>query len=225
MKAVPVEDDLAVLRARAAMVDPAIPPQGGAPKAKKASSSSSDKKKGKKSKKKKAKKKKKKKEEDKGGIPVEEAEAVDPEEMEGKRPKRACQKEAKHLYSGTGVDPRDKVRRRVARRARRHLRRKGDRDQSTSDSSGTSSSTSSLDERVDSEDVFATSSKVKQIYENFPGVLAAQTLRQMKEALLQNLGEQEEKTGLRPVSLLYFRQELTGRHQGQWSENCTHFVQ
>lgn len=50
--------------------------------------------------------------------------------------------------------------------------------------------------------------KVKEIGDRFPGALSAQALNQMRLGLLQDLGVENEATGLKPVAVQYVRQQL-----------------
>lgn len=129
--------------------------------------------------------------------------------MDGSRCKAAATKSLRRLFEGTGLDPKDKVRRKVQRLARRTMKRK--KDKSTS-SSGSSSTDAGEDEGIGAEDaLFSQGNKVKEVGDRYPGALSSQALSQMKMGLPQDIGIQEESTALKPVVLQYVRQQLLRR--------------
>ena len=67
---------------------------------------------------------------------------------DGRHPSLAVQKELGPLFSGTGLDPKEKVRRRVLKRAQKYIKKKK--------SKSSSSSSSSEEEKSSSEDVLET---------------------------------------------------------------------
>jgi hypothetical protein len=195
------EDENQELRQRAALLagqggEPGDPP--GAEKEKRASPQDKEEESGEVKKKKKKKKNRKK----------------EKEVEDGKRPTVAVQKDLKAVFGGTGLDPRERVRRRVASKAQKFASRK--RQKSDSGSSNGSSSSSSTEE----EDykgqlaVFAEETKIRGVAERFPGALTVEAMGAMKRSLLTTSGEELEEGSLRPVALLYFRSVLSRRASG-----------
>lgn len=192
------EDELEELRKRAELVAPG---EAGVKekRPKKVSSSSSSKRK------KKKKKKKEKKEKKKGKV-----EAPDEGHLDGRRPVAAGVKDPKALFGGTGLDPREKIRKRVGRRAQRYVA-KSKRSKGSSSSSSATSTGSSEESQIAPEGLFAETSKVRMVSERYPGVLAQESLRWMREALLVKQGEELEAPGVRPTVMMYYRQQLFGK--------------
>lgn len=107
--------------------------------------------------------------------------------LNGKRPSRAVQKDHQAMFQGTGLDSRDKVRRRVLRRAKKYASKKRARSSSSSDS-GSSSSSSTVDPQpLESESVFLEESKARTIAERCPGALAMEGIASMRRALLSRM--------------------------------------
>lgn len=203
---VDVPDDLDQLRERGNALVPRDP--GAKAAAKKAKSGSDEEDDKGKKKKKKSKSKKKAKDKDKKEK-KDDQDSSDDVKMDGSMARAASQKELKVLYRGTGLDPRDSVRRRVARLARKRLRRKNAKDGSSSESS--SGSISSEDQAEVGDQLFDQSSRVKAVAESYPGALTAQAVLQMKAALLQEVGESESSSSLKPVATMYCRQQVLRR--------------
>ena len=115
---------------------------------------------------------------------------------DGRHPSLAVQKELGPLFSGTGLDPKEKVRRRVLKRAQKYIKKKK--------SKSSSSSSSSEEEKSSSEDVletegindglYAETGRAKYISQKFPGALCSEALRMMKESLLTEAGLWDPKT-------------------------------
>ena len=97
--------------------------------------------------------------------------------------KKAAKKKPAELFAGTGLDPKEKVRRKVTRRARRCVKKKSKKEDS-SDSSGSTGSSNGTPTDFDEESVFEQASKVRVVAANYPGMLACQTLAQMRQMLL-----------------------------------------
>jgi hypothetical protein len=133
--------------------------------------------------------------------------------LDGTMAKQACKKDPNALYKGTGLDSREKVRRRVARRARRAMRKKSKKGSSSEDSgsSGTSRRSVGLGE---DETVFQQASKVKLVATGFPGTLACQALSQMRSVLLSEIGTEDRPGTLKACALAYFRQQLSRKASG-----------
>lgn len=136
--------------------------------------------------------------------------------LNGTRAKQSGTKKISALYAGTGLDPQEKVRRRVAKRAKRYLAKKAEKVEASSSSSSSNSSSSSTTMEVvnEHETVFSQASKVRRIFDGFPGALGASALTDMRRAILQELGEEDVAGALKPVALLYFKQQLSRRMQG-----------
>lgn len=208
LKAVAVDepmDELGGLRARGlALAQAGGPPEGRVPVEKEKVDPGSSKDKKKKKEKKEKKSKGKDEEEDGAGVA-----------LDGSKPKAAAQKTARDLFSGTGMDPKEKVRNRVIKKARSYLRRKKDGKSSSSEEDSSSSSTSGLGESAGNEEtLFAQGSKVRQVAEGFPGSLAAQALCQMRQALLQDIGDEDKPGVLKAVAGLYFKQAVMKKTNG-----------
>ena len=133
---------------------------------------------------------------------------------DGKRPTVAVQKGLKAVFGGTGLDPRERVRRRVASKAQKFASRKRQKsDSGSSNSSGSSSSTEEEDYKGQLA-VFAEETKIRGVAERFPGALTVEAMGAMKRSLLTTSGEELEEGSLRPVALLYFRSVLSRRASG-----------
>ena len=129
---------------------------------------------------------------------------------DGKRPRTAAQKSLRALFRGTGLDPRERVRKRVTRRAKRAAKRsKSDR---SSGSSRTSTETGASEAEDSGEvDLFEADSKLKRMADAFPGALSSSSLSMMRQNLLQSIGEQVRPSGVQPVCMTYYRQQLHRR--------------
>ena len=218
-KVVPREegDELEMLRMRERRLAPATP---GAQEDEK--DTKKDKKEAKEKEKKRAKKEKKAKKKERNAGGDKEAQTSDSTivaRMDGGRCE-GCRKEGSiGPVQGTGLDPKERTRRKVVKAARRHLRKKGDR-KSSSGSGDSTSSSSSTGPAMDSESVFQQASKVRRVSERFPGALASQGLSQMRSALLSGLGEDDQPGVLKPCALQYFRQHLQKSSAGAAKEQC-----
>lgn len=192
-------DDLRALRQRGEALAPMDPGAAETPKDK-----SKEDTKDKKDKKKKKKEKKKKDESE------EKSNSSKRPALDGSRCKAASVKTGKALFSGTGLDVKDKVRRKVMRRARKAMKKK--KKEKSSSGSESSSSTASVAENTWLEDsLFSQGNKVKEIGERFPGALSSQALNQMRSGMLQDLGLDSDSTELKPMVLQYVRQQLLRR--------------
>ena len=203
----PVRDELASLRERAEGVTPAgsgVKRPGGDREAEESSSPEVKEKKKKKKEKKEKKAKKKEKKKDKS-----ESEKSSKEKL---RPKTAAQKKPQALFSGTGMDGREKVRKKITKAAKRYLKKKGGKSESSGGSDDTGSSSTGV--CLEDENVFSKTSKVKLLAERYPGCLAAQTLSQMRTVLLTEIGSSDSPGLLKDVAVAYFKQELQRRTNG-----------
>lgn len=126
---------------------------------------------------------------------------------DGRSPVSSSQKSLRELYEGTGMDPRERIRHRVVRRAKKFASRKKDRSSSSS-STAESSSTKDGKEEEQAHGLFGETSKARAIHERFPGVLFAESLRNMSENLLTSQGEEVKGEGPKAVAVVYYRQEL-----------------
>lgn len=105
----------------------------------------------------------------------------------------------------------------MARQAQRYIAKKGEKAAATSSSSSSSGSESSslgsLKEGAE-DTICQQASKVRMIFENYPGALASTALGHMRKCLLQELGEEDLTGQIKPVALLYFKQNLARRAVG-----------
>ena len=207
-KAVPLEgeDDLAKLRERVDRLPPVAPGGGRA---------GGDQEKPEKKSKKKEKKKKKRKEARKKEDSVLGSSSNSREQglLDGSRATAASKKDPQVIFEGTGLDPKERVRKKVIRKARRHLKRKGTKDDST-DSEGSSDSGSLSEMEGEDESVFQQSSKVRLVASGFPGALGCQALTQMRSTLLSEIGSDDRPGILKGCAVAYFRQCLQRKSTG-----------
>lgn len=165
----------------------------------KSSSSSRDKKK--------KKKKKRKKEKKKG-----EGDKPSPERKKKKMGgKTIARKERSALYSGTGLDPVLKDRKRLIRKTKKALKRT-----SATSSSGTSSTSSTASMEEDTGEILQDRSKVHRIAMMAPGVLSASAIETIRTYLTQvsGTGWEEENETLPPLLCLYHRTYLMDKITG-----------
>eukprot|EP00435_Cladocopium_sp_Y103_P057648 s184_g19.t3 len=202
-------DELAELRRREAELGLAGLPGGPAP----CVEPGEDKKKKKKKQKKDKKEEKAKPKEKKPRAEEEISSSSESVKLDGSRAKAAAKKQPMSLFSGTGLDPREKVRRKVSKKARRALTRKGKKEDSSRSSRSSSSSVTSLAEEGD-ESVFQQSSKVRMVAIGYPGALATQALAQMRSNLLLEIGAEDRPGSLRACAVSYFRQQLARKATG-----------
>ena len=146
------------------------------------------------------KKKPQRKEESEGHYSVEEPEEADKKKAvsssstssslgdDGRKPRLASQKGLLSLYRGTGLDPRERVRKRVARRARKQAKR-AKSDRSSSSSRTGSDEESSVGENFEDVELFEADSRLKKLPDAFPGALCCQSVKMMRQNLLQSIGE------------------------------------
>ena len=133
--------------------------------------------------------------------------------LDGSMSKKAAKKKPAELFAGTGLDPKEKVRRKVTRRARRCVKKKSKKEDS-SDSSGSTGSSNGTPTDFDEESVFEQASKVRVVAANYPGMLACQTLAQMRQMLLSEIGNEDRPGSLSPCALAYFRQHVSRKSSG-----------
>ena len=132
---------------------------------------------------------------------------------DGKRPRSASQKSLLSLYRGTGLDPRERVRKRVARRARKRAKH-AKADHSSSSSRSGSEGETSIEEDPEDAELFEADSRLKKLSDAFPGALCCQSVKMMRQNLLQSIGEDARPAGVQPVCLSYYRQQLLKRAMG-----------
>lgn len=132
----------------------------------------------------------------------------------GRHPAVAVQKDLKDVFSGTGLDPRERQRRRVLSGARKFASSKKAKSSSQSSDSNTSSSSSTHEDYKGQETVFSEETKVKGIAERFPGALTMEAVTSMRQSLLTTSGEDLEDRGVRPIATLYYRSILACRTTG-----------
>eukprot|EP00435_Cladocopium_sp_Y103_P064326 s581_g26.t1 len=133
--------------------------------------------------------------------------------LNGSRPKAAGRKDPSVIFSGTGLDPRDRVRKRVVRKARNHLKKKGTKDHS-SDSDETSTLGTDSDMDMEDESVFQQASKIRVVANGYPGALGCQALTQMRGFLLSEVGNEDKPGVLKGCAVAYFRQCLQRKSNG-----------
>ena len=133
--------------------------------------------------------------------------------LDGRRPRGASVKTLQALFAGTGLDGKEKVRRRVARRARKLVRRKKAERSGSSSRSSSSGNDEDLDIGQD-EGFFESETKVQKVAEACPGALAARSLVSMRKVLLESAGLDAEEQLVSPTAVKYFRQELQKKTSG-----------
>lgn len=215
VKGPPGVDELALLREREKK--PEAPPEKDKEKVDSSSSSSRSKKKKKKrkkSKKKEERKSKKRKKEDEAEAKSSKAKKEEEKRADGRSPMVDSTKGLESLFGGTGLDPRERVRRRVVRRARTYLKKRGKEKSSNSDSSSTSRSSSKEGEDQEEMSLFQETGKCRALYERYPGVLAQASLVAMREALMLEMGAEAEVKGPRASAMMYARQQLAKKATG-----------
>ncbi len=213
VKAHPGHDELALLREREVRGEG----PGAVAAEKLGSSSSSKRSRGKKKKKSKRKeeKKSKKKKKDKGKKgKAEKEKEEDAKRPDGTSPMLDSTKSQEALFSGTGLDPRDKVRRKVVKRARSYLNKRGKDKSSTSSSSSSTSSSEKGGEDPEEMSLFQETGKCRSLCERYPGVLAHASLVAMREALLLEMGAEAEVKGPQASAVMYARQQLAKKASG-----------
>lgn len=141
------------------------------------------------------------------------------EKLSGRRPLLASVKKVKSLFAGTGLDGKERVRRRVNHRARKFLK-KGKKDKSSSSQSSTSSESRSHQEEDLRDGVFMETSKAKAVAERYPGVLAQEALQTMGDQLLHERGESSGAANVRPTAFPYYRQQLARKLNGPASREA-----
>ena len=204
-------DELALLRERELKETPLEPKE----KVKVSSSSSSAKTKKKKKKAKKKKEKKKKKKEEKSKPLLGDTSKEQKERRpDGTSPMVDSTKALEALFAGTGLDPKDRIRRKVVKKARSYLSRRSKEKDSTTSSSSSSSSSEKEGEDPEEMSLFNETGKPKALCERFPGVLTQASLVAMREALLLEMGAEAETSGPKPTALMYARQQLSKKATG-----------
>ena len=185
-------------------------------KAKKDSSTSEEKKKKKKKKeKKKAKKKEKKEEKEKE---KKEKSEDSPEERETRLGGKAvARKPLEDCYTGTGMDPSYRRRRRLARKVKKTLKKAKDGSTSTA----SSGETGETDEEM--EPVMDDRNRIHRIHSMAPGLLASTTLTAMQPHVLALGGGMWSKSehSLEPVVSQYHRHFLSPRMAGAMAREVT----
>ena len=170
-----------------------------------------------KSKKTKRKEKKEKKEKrekkDRLGLAVESSGSSEEVALDGSRARLAARKSLIALFAGTGLDPKEKIRRRVSQKARRAVKKRGKRS-SDSSSGGSSGSTEDMGPEAGEEGVFQQESKVRLVAASQPGALAAQALTHMRGLLLSEIGHNDQPGLLKACAVAYYRQCLQRQSTG-----------
>ncbi len=133
--------------------------------------------------------------------------------LDGRHPVTASQKKYQVLFAGTGLDAKERIRRRVAKKARKILSKKRGRSKSSSRSS-TSSSSKSASRESEDEGLFMEDNKAKGVGGKCPGALCHESLKAMRQCLLAGQGEDLGGVNNRPVATMYFKQEIQRRASG-----------
>lgn len=157
----------------------------------------------------KEKKIRKEKEELKGGSSSSLKEAA----LDGTQARLAARKTLMAVFAGTGLDPREKVRRRVASRARTVVKKKRHKSRSSSSSGSSGSSRAHSPEAAD-EGVFHQESKVRLVAASQPGALACQALSHMRGLLLSEIGSADQPGVVKGCAVAYYRQCLQRKSSG-----------
>ena len=133
--------------------------------------------------------------------------------LDGRQPRLASMKDYDALYAGTGLDRKEKVRRRVLHRAKKAAKRKSKDKTSSGSGSSSSRETSDFGEEVE-DTLFEGETKIQRVAQRAPGALAWQALTKMRANLLQEAGAEQIAGTLGPVATLYMRQHLQKRATG-----------
>ena len=133
-----------------------------------------------------------------------------------KRPRAAAQKSLKSLFRGTGLDPRERVRKRVIKRARKAAKKSKSGRSSSSSRSSTEATATDEDQEGDM-DLFEVDSRVKKMADACSGALCCNSLGMMKQNLLQSIGEQSKPSGVPAVCVTDYQQRLHRRATPRWT--------
>ena len=121
------------------------------------------------------------------------------------------QKSLKLIYEDTGLDPSLKKRSKILKRAKRLGRgkkKKKKKGSDDSDSQYSRSSTSSTSSHEEDGGLFENEKKLKQLWQRYPGALAAQSVREAQSQLVTAAGTSwcQDRKSLPPVMTQYVRQ-------------------
>eukprot|EP00435_Cladocopium_sp_Y103_P007671 s4239_g2.t1 len=161
----------------------------------------------------KEKKAKKRKKEKREAAPPQRKEITKAEESSESLDRDLGRKDLSALFSGTGLDPNPKSRRKILKKARklgRGKKKKKKRSTSSSSTSGGGSSGSGSSSRGLSGGLFNSERKMKRIWKKHPGSLAATALLEARESLITASGLlfDTEQHGLPPLTTQFVRQHL-----------------
>ena len=122
--------------------------------------------------------------------------------------KIVASKGLKELFGTTGLDPDPQRRKRVMRRAQHAAKKKGRKGSSSSSITSTSEGSSFGEE--DSSGLFGEETKVKTVWNRYPGCLTQSAVVQLQRSLIQQSGQPWEldKSSLPPVFSQYWRMVL-----------------
>ncbi len=149
-----------------------------------------------------------------------EAESSEESSKKAKKKKKKSKKEKKErrkvlgtkslvsMFEKTGLDPDPQQRKRILRRAQHVAKKKGRKGSSTT-SSSSSSEVSSIGEE-DSSGLFGEETKVRLVWNKYPGSLTQSAVGQLQRALIQQSGQPWEldKSSLPPIFSQYWRMVL-----------------
>lgn len=138
---------------------------------------------------------------------------------DGRFPKKASQKKSQALFGGTALDASEKVQKRVVKKAQRFMTRKkkGGKSSSSDSQEDGSSVSSSSGPGIELEGLFTEENKPRALADRYPGVLTLDTISTMRRSLLTTAGEEAGEGGIKPIALLYYRNQLTRKASGAQS--------
>eukprot|EP00435_Cladocopium_sp_Y103_P052380 s185_g16.t1 len=140
--------------------------------------------------------------------------------------KEPGQKDLSLLFSGTGMGPDVRQRKKLLRKAqklgKKKSKRKKKKEEATSSSSHGSSSSSSTSLDSHAEGLFDEELRLRQIWRKFPGVLTARALSEARHALITSAGTvwDVDKSALPPLFLQYARAQLLGSMGPVVAQEC-----
>ena len=113
----------------------------------------------------------------------------------------------------TGLDSKERIRKRAIRRARR-VAKKAQGGKSSGSSRSSEASESSPGEEINDLGLFDPETKLQRVAELFLGVLTSQALKGMRSNLLQSIGSDDRGGPPQAISMAYYRQQLQRKASG-----------
>ena len=138
--------------------------------------------------------------------------------LDGRHARGAATKTLTALYAGTGLDPKERVRKRVIRRARK-IAKKTKSGKSSGSSHSTEGSEASPDEEISDLGLFDPETRLQRVAELFPGVLTSQALKGMRSNLLQSIGSDDRAGPPRQFRWLITDNNCSGGPRGRCNES------